>query len=216
MIWTQRIRSHLRLLVLGLAVPALAAGCSGSSPTDGTVGRVGSTRSTEGARITLDRVFDNTKDQIVTTALTVRNVSGATSSFSTLFVISQLSDSGNHTYTPSGTGDATVTVCRGANLVTPLAAGQSARGCEFFSVPAGSIPSKLDVFGMPPVHWVISRRSIRHPAGDTGNSGNTGNTGNSGNTGNTGNTGSGTTSPKHHRPHRPVRRPVRRTRKSTR
>ena len=152
------LRTGHRPLAVLLAVSLGVAGCTAppkAAPLP-TSGGVGSTLQAVGAQFTLDQVIPSPSQQLVTTVITVANTSSAVADFSGLSIKFLLSDVAGHSYTPNPSSAAFVAECVGSLLSAPIPAGQTAKDCEYFQVPAGAVAAQLELLVQPTLRWSIA------------------------------------------------------------
>jgi hypothetical protein len=197
---TDMRRPQDRLLVIILVVSLSVAGCSGTSgaakPPPRTVGTLGSTLQADGAQYTLDQVVQDPTQMVVAVVLTAHNTSRASAQFGNLSVTSLVSDATGRTYTSDPSSRAIVQQCEQGGFFTPVAPGQSQQGCEFFTVPPGTVPVQLELLVHPTLRWQLTSApppGTVHPGTGTG-------TGTGSGTGTATGAGPGPVKKKHH-PH---------------
>ena len=143
----------LAALALGSAALALSA-CQGSAPVS-TTGGVGATLAAADGQYTLTNVVSEPDQDVVAAELSVRNTTAVVKRYSMLGVVSLLSDSTGRSHSPESNPDALVPGCGGTGFALPLPPGGTQQGCEYFSVPRGATPARLELLVRPTLHWTI-------------------------------------------------------------
>ena len=128
-----------------------------------TVGKLGSTLQASSAQFTLDQVFSDADHKVVVVILTALNTSNVSADYSNLSVITLMSDTTGHSYSPDPNSPAVEQQCDQGGFFTPVAPGQSQRGCEFFPCRPG-VPGATRAPGAP--HLAMgpgARPTAHHP-----------------------------------------------------
>jgi hypothetical protein len=188
-------RTRDRLLVLLLVTSLTIAGCAAASTTSDRpppmVGAIGSMLQASDADFTLVQVIPDPTKNVVTTVLMALNTSSRPLNLSNLSVISLLSDSAGHTYSPDASSSVVVPQCAGPGFAAPIAPGTSVQGCEYFTVRPKAAPAQLELLVKPTLRWRIANEPAPGSKG-LGNSGTGTGTGTGSGTGTGTGTGSGT------------------------